>query len=367
MMGGGNSAGWNYDGFKYDVAANEWSIVAVQGVTPPYHNGLTMVHVRGFLWLYGEGTLWVLNPKEGIWRDVGEQVRGGSPPIRIWHGCTVADDRLYVFGGSGAKQRYYSDLWVLDAVRGQLHPEAELVWTELSAGALLGSAPSRRYSMGMTALWGRIYIFGGSVSNTGRAVAGLHAFTLPRRTPWPSAENFVLETASLYDWDTLMLDGGGADSMPGGDISLCRDGWPCHLKVVGPGTISARATFSVSCRDFEGCTGMEFESVDVTVQGDVDGFSLYLSGAPLQVLNSTLFGAAVTVGAAALDVRSSTFVDCNFVVERGAGLSVFLSTFSGSASSTMPTLYLYSGTSASIASCRFENLHSTSSGAALLV
>jgi len=353
--------------YKYDVAANEWSIVAVQGNTPPYYTGHSMVHVKGFLWLYGEGTLWVLNPKEGIWRDVGEQVRGGSPPIRIYHGCTVADDRLYVFGGTSPRgTQYYSDLWVLDAVRGQLHPEAELVWTELS-GALLGSAPSRRKKFGMTALGGRIHIFAGQVSGTGTTVADLHAFTLPRRTPWPSVENFVVETASLYDWDTLVLHGGGADSIPGGDLFLCRDGMPCHLRVLGPGKISARATFSVFCRDFEGCTGMEFESVDVPGEEDVHGFSLQLSGAPLVVFKSTFSGAAVTVGAAALDVISSTFVDCNFVVERGAGLSVSLSTFSGSASSTMPALYLYSGTSAAIESSKFENLHSTSSGAALLV
>ena len=194
-------------------------------------------------------------------------------------------------------------------------------------------------------------------------LADLHAFILPRRAPWPSGKSFAVEMASAYDWDTLVLDGGASDAIPGGDFSLGRNGMPRHLKVVGPGTISASATFSLSCRDSDGCTGMEFFSVRVTGQG----FSLYLSGAPLQVSNSTLSGARITVGAAALDVTSSTFLDCTFVVERGGALSLLRSTFSGSAFSARPTLYLYSGASASIESCNFENLHSLSSGAALFV
>jgi len=195
----------------------------------------------------------------------------------------------------------------------------------------------------------------------------VYAFMLPRRIPWPSVESFAVEMASAYDWDTLVLDGGASNSIPGGDFSLGRDGMPGHLKVVGPGTISASAMFSFSCRDSDGCTGMEFSSVRVTGEGHVDGFSLYLSGAPLQVVNSTLSKVLVTVEAAALNVTSSTFVDCTFVVERRAVLSVFFSTFSGRASSARPALYLYSGTLASITSCKFDNLNSTSSGAALLV
>ena len=152
--------------------------------------------------------------------------------------------------------------------------------------------------------------------------------------------------------------------MPGGDEYLCHNIWPCHLKIVGPGTISASAPFSFSCRDSEGCTGMEFFSVSIT--GD-DGFSLFFSGAPLQISNSALSGARVTVGAAALDIASSSFAKSSFVLERAARLSISRANFSGSASSARPALFLYSGTTASIESCKFENLKSTWSGAALLV
>ena len=196
----------------------------------------------------------------------------------------------------------------------------------------------------------------------------LSAVRLPERTPWPSVKNFAVAMASLYDWDTLLLDGGARNSMPGGDVSLCSNSWPCHLKVIGPGTISASAGFSISCDDTDGCTGMEFDSVNVPEEGRADGFSLHLSGASLETSNSTFSGARVTVRGAKLDMRSSTCVDCNFVLERGAQLFVYLTNFLGGASScTLPLLYLYSGTSASIESCKFENLHSSSSGAVLLV
>jgi hypothetical protein len=73
---------------------------------------------------------------------------------------------------------------------------------------------------------------------------------------------------------------------------------------------------------------------------------LFLSGAPLTVHNSTFGGTSVTVEAAKVDLAYSSFVDCNFVVEQGADLSVFLSTFSGntSAEAKGPAIYLYSGT-----------------------
>ena len=198
----------------------------------------------------------------------------------------------------------------------------------------------------------------------------LNAFRPPERRPWPSEKTFAVAMASLYDWDTLVLDGGANNSMPGGDVSLCGNNWPCHLKVAGPGTISASATFSISCRDTYGCTGMEFDSVRVIGEGRADEFSLNLSGAPLQVSNSTFSGARITVGGAKVDLRSWTCVDCNLVLERGVRLSMYLTNFLGGASSSRKassSLYLYSGTSASIESCKFENLHSISSGAALLV
>jgi hypothetical protein len=212
----------------------------------------------------------------------------------------------------------------------------------------------------MAALGGRMYIFGGDVAAEYKA--DLHAFILPRRVPWPSVESFAVEAASLYDWDTLLL--GESNAMPGGDEYLCHNVWPCHLSIVGPGTISASSPFSFSCRDSEGCTGMEFSSVSIT--GD-DGFSLFLAGARLHVSNSALSGARVTVGAAALNVASSTLVNSSFVLERAARLSMHRANFSGSASSARPALFLYSGTTASIESCKFEHLRSTWSGAALLV
>ncbi|KAJ1483234.1 hypothetical protein T484DRAFT_1801045 [Baffinella frigidus] len=43
----------------------------------------------------------------------------------------------------------------------------------------------------------------------------LQAFMLPRREPWPSEKTFAVEMASLFDWDTLVLDGGASDSIPG--------------------------------------------------------------------------------------------------------------------------------------------------------
>ena len=151
---------------KYNVAAREWSIVDVQGDAPTTTYGNSMVQVRDFLWWYGDQGLWVLSPEQRTWRDVGGQVRGASPLRRRYHGCTAVDDRLYVFGGfsgDGGLQ-VLNDMWVLDAVEGRLRPEAELVWTELSAHLLDRdglSAPSPRYGVGLAAVGGRMYIFGG--------------------------------------------------------------------------------------------------------------------------------------------------------------------------------------------------------------
>ena len=375
---------------KYDVAANAWSIVDVSGIKPrhgAFYSG-NLVHVRDFLWLlrfisisgfFGMGhtnEIWVFNPGQNTWRDMSLQVRGASPRMRGGHGCTVADNRIYIFSGSSTGTpgggTAMSDLWMLDSDDGYLRPDAVLVWTELS-GALLGSAPAGRIWGGIVALGDRMYIFGGEVGGVQawEYASELYAFTLPERRPWPSEETYAVDMASLYDWDALVLNGGARNSLPGGDFSLCSNLWPCHFRVVGPGTISASVPFSLSCRDTYSCIGMEFESVHVTGEGRAVGFSLHLSGAPLQVLNSTFFGTKVTVGGAKMDLRSSTCVDCTFVLEKGAGLSVYLSNFLGGASSQIwnsrPAVYLDTGTSATIKSCKFGNLHSTSSGAAFIV
>ena len=174
------------DLYKYEVTANAWSIVPVQGHALPVNgNPFCMAHVSGYLWLYGQATrytaggtetaaeLWVWNPREGSWRAVGWQARGASPAARADHGCAAAHDRLYVFSGksfassTSTLPSLNADLWVLDAVEGSLRPEAELVWTELSGDsgdALLGAAPTGRDKPAMATLGGRMYIFGGADS-----------------------------------------------------------------------------------------------------------------------------------------------------------------------------------------------------------
>jgi hypothetical protein len=96
---------------------------------------------------------------------------------------------------------------------------------------------------------------------------------------------------------------------------------------------------------------------------------LFLSGVPLNINNSTLLGTSVTVRAAVVDLKYSAFVDCRFTLERGTQLFLFFSTVVGNAASldSKPALSLSSGTFASVDTSRFENIHSVSSGAALLV
>ena len=176
----------------------------------------------------------------------------------------------------------------------------------------------------------------------GERMADLHAVVLPRRAPCSREKTFAVHLASFYDWDSLVLDGRARSSMPAGDFSLGRDRMPRHLRVAGPGTISASATSSLSCRASDLCTGIEFQSVHVPGDSLAGGLSLHLAGAPLQVSNSTFSGAGVTVEAASLDVTSSTFIDCKVVVERKGGkLLPATSTFPGSASSTRPAVPLF--------------------------
>ena len=152
------------DLWKYNVVANAWSTVDVPGIKL---KGGRMVNVRGLIWVHrphvSPAELRVFDPEQGSWRDVSLHVRGASPPTRMRHGCAVADDRLYVFGGLGKDSVDLNDLWVLNAADGYLRPHAELVWTELSGG-LLGAAPVARRDMGMAALGGRMYIFGGEAN-----------------------------------------------------------------------------------------------------------------------------------------------------------------------------------------------------------
>ena len=368
------------DLYKFDVEAISWSIVPVKGsmLSTPTHTCMIygcisnyhLHHVGGYLWLYGPSHtnavvsgLWVFAPEEGSWRDVNWQVQGALPPGRKNFGSAVVDSRIYVFGGSNLQSGLViSELWVLDASEGLLSPDAELVWTELSAGAVLGALPGSGYGAGLTALAGMMYVFGGLPDTN-----NLHVFKLPRQAPWPSR---LVDMAALYDWDSIVLDGGAASGnyMPKSDVSLCRNDLPCQLRVAGPGTISASAKSSLSCRDSDGCTGVELRSLHFTGERREGGADhLFFSGAPLTINNSSLRGISVTVRAAVAYLNKSTFVDCIFVLEKGAQLSLLLSRVFGTTISSKPALFIYSGSSVSVETSRFENIHSVSSGAAFLV
>ena len=190
-----------------------------------------------------------------------------------------------------------------------------------------------------------------------------YVFELPRHVKW---EKHILATTvmqTLYDWDTLVLDEGARNLIAGGEASLCRNGLPCHLKVVGPGTLSPSSSSSLSCRVTDGCSGVELESLHVARERPVRGTDLlFNSGPPLKIFNCTLFGTSVKAEAAEVDVSYSSFVDYSFQLERGAGLSLSFSTFSGSS-----PVYLYLGSAATVESCIFENIHGVMSGGAIRV
>lgn len=162
----------------YNVTADKWSIVDMQGDAPETY-GQTIVPVGDFLWLSGSEGLWVFSPEQRTWRDVGGQVRGASPLTRGWRAGTAVDNQLYVFGGGKdchprpcfpvPQAEGFNDLWMLEALGHEgLRPEAELVWTKLSA-VLGGTAPAAIYGVSMASLGGRMYLHGHS--ETGKLLA----------------------------------------------------------------------------------------------------------------------------------------------------------------------------------------------------
>jgi len=287
--------------WSYDVAANSWRYLNASS-GPIWSEGFCMVKVEGYLWVYGSSSsgtpeLWVFMQEQSVWQRA--EGAGDFPPARKKHGCLAVGGRLFVFSGEHAAMLYHDDLWMLEAVAGFLRPSAELVWTKLSTDVLLGTAPTGRQGTGMAALAGNAYIFGGYRESTAAPVNDFHGFTLPRRIPFP--QDFkMLMLSSLYDWDTLEVPRGATAQVPTG-FALCWHLNPCHLTISGPGTISGPI---IHCRALDGCTGVELQSVHVTRAG------LFLEGAPLSLLNSTVSSSGISVSESLMEVRSSFMLNC---------------------------------------------------------
>jgi len=296
--------------WSYDVAANSWNYL--NGSSGPiWSEGFCMVKVEGNLWVYGSSSsgtteLWVFMPEQSAWQR-GEGA-GASPPARKKHGCLAVGGRLFVFSGEHAAESllYHDDLWMLEAVAGLLRPSTELVWTKLPTDALLGTAPTGRQAMGMAALAGNAYIFGGYRESTAAPVNEFHSVILPRILPAP--QNFRKLLSSLYDWDTLEIPRGASVEVPTG-FFLCYYSNPCHLRVSGYGTISSP---EIHCRALDGCTGMELQSVHLTRT------DLFLEGAPLSLFNSTVSSSGISVSESHMEVRSSVMLNCKVTPIRTA-------------------------------------------------
>ena len=135
------------DMYKYTLETHEWSLIPVQGTTPPDLGTPCMVSERGLLWLYGGSSLWVFDPTKGSWHDSGNLVKS-FPPSRDGAECLAVDGRIYVLSGrmsdaatvaDGRCARLFAagermggcildDLWVLAAAEGALRLDTALVW-----------------------------------------------------------------------------------------------------------------------------------------------------------------------------------------------------------------------------------------------
>jgi hypothetical protein len=121
--------------------------------------------------------LWVADrddDEKWQWRCIMQKDKE-TPPPRVGHAQTVADDRfVYVFGGRAGiemNEEAMNDLWKLDTT--------DFTWTKVSDSG--GAPPEKRSFHRMLAVNRSLYVFGGCTAGHGRS-ADLHRYNLDTHT-----------------------------------------------------------------------------------------------------------------------------------------------------------------------------------------
>lgn len=135
-----------------------------------------LVGYGGMVYLFGGtgsggylGDLWQFNPATSAWLQLAS-----APVTLAYHSMAVLNGKLYVFGGgmggSGSTSTYTNGLYVYDFATNK--------WSAL---AVTGTLPAARYSAGLVAIGGKLYMYGGQVN--GGVTADLWVFD-PATAKW---------------------------------------------------------------------------------------------------------------------------------------------------------------------------------------
>jgi hypothetical protein len=155
FIGGGMKTGGSDEVFILDTEKLVWKKAETTGVilSHVYH---TTVPMLGKLWVFGGRSasgsttysdIWTLNLANLAWEKV--EVFSSKPCSRYYHGATVVDSKMYVFGGRDNASRF-NDLHIFD-------PKT-LTWSQIQTQ---GETPGCHSGHTCCAVGKNIYVFGG--------------------------------------------------------------------------------------------------------------------------------------------------------------------------------------------------------------
>ena len=158
IFGGIETAPSSYSSelWSYSVRTAAWTkVTPVGGGGPAALEGSAMCSVGHTLYLFG-GTdagftpsdkLWTYDTQLGFWAEMAQVSR---PAARSYHTLTRVGDALFLFGGSDDESSPLDDLHTLDLI--------SLVWTAVGAA---GAPPTPRKGHTASLANDRLYVFGG--------------------------------------------------------------------------------------------------------------------------------------------------------------------------------------------------------------
>eukprot|EP00029_Vermamoeba_vermiformis_P007131 TRINITY_DN2995_c0_g1_i2.p1 TRINITY_DN2995_c0_g1~~TRINITY_DN2995_c0_g1_i2.p1 ORF type:complete len:1358 (-),score=306.87 TRINITY_DN2995_c0_g1_i2:93-4166(-) len=142
-----------------------WRTLDLEPTTPKPRVGHSSAIIGDKVYLFGGfdthktyfNGLHMLDVVSGVWEEIKPQ-EGFVPPHMAYHSCSVVEDKLYVFGGTAAGEKYFNHFF--EVTVSDLDFTAH--WTPI---VLKGEAPEPRAYHSATVVDDKIYIFGGMTTN----------------------------------------------------------------------------------------------------------------------------------------------------------------------------------------------------------
>ena len=148
-----------FDLWSFDTVCMEWHLLETGGFIPKQWEGYTGHYLEcchGVLLLCGEMMAEPVN-RVGL-LDVGSmtwstpEIKGTAPCGRTGHSSCVYYDRIYLFGGSSSDSPYLNDLHVLST-------EGIMMWSQPTIRGKYSPAP--RIDTTMASCYGKLFVYGG--------------------------------------------------------------------------------------------------------------------------------------------------------------------------------------------------------------